>query len=312
MIIVHFAQIAAQDGATFLERLGNLVGALHPAIVHFPVAAITMAALALTLGWKFKRAFDDIAFFCLVVAALGAAAAVVMGWLLAPQLGYAGAFSLGTGSRSVLFLHRWGGTSLCLLIGALAAWAWVSRRRGTSSRGWKAGVFAAALLAGAVGHWGGTLTHGDLLTDALGNVFAGNEAAQDVGANPKDPDRADDDSGAVAVDFEQTIQPLLVGACLSCHGPTRQKSGYRLDGRQQAFAGGEISSSRGERAIVPGDSDASRLMWMVRAQDDDFDRDIYPMPPAADQRLTTEQLQALRAWIAAGAPWPDGLILESE
>ena len=36
-------------------------------------------------------------------------------------------------------------------------------------------------------------------------------------------------AAAAAPDFARDIQPILERSCLSCHGPEKQKSGYRLD-----------------------------------------------------------------------------------
>ncbi len=61
-------------------------------------------------------------------------------------------------------------------------------------------------------------------------------------------------------------------------------------------ATGELES--GNRAIVPGRPDASELLRRVSA--DEFER----MPPEGEP-LDEEQIATLRAWIAAGAPWPE-------
>src|SRR5262245_52449291 len=57
---------------------------------------------------------------------------------------------------------------------------------------------------------------------------------------------------ARAVDFQKDVQPIFARACYSCHGPRRQKSGYRLDVKAEALKGGD----RGP-AIRPGQSGSS-------------------------------------------------------
>ena len=45
-------------------------------------------------------------------------------------------------------------------------------------------------------------------------------------------------SGQTArVDFVRDVQPILSERCISCHGPSRQENGYRLDRRSGAFSG---------------------------------------------------------------------------
>jgi hypothetical protein len=103
--------------------------------------------------------------------------------------------------------------------------------------------------------------------------------------------------GAAEVDFSRDIQPVLAGRCFKCHGPDENtlEAGLRLDQRAAAVA--ELDS--GERAIVPGDPDASALLQRVSEPDPDL-----RMPPASEgDPLTRKQIEALRAWIAAGAEY---------
>ncbi len=104
-----------------------------------------------------------------------------------------------------------------------------------------------------------------------------------------------------AVDFDRDIASLFADNCLKCHGPTKQRSGFRLDVREAALLGGAISKAAGQSAIVPGEPSASRLVWMLRAQTDDFARDIYPMPP--DGPLDPDAIERIERWIAEGAVW---------
>jgi mono/diheme cytochrome c family protein len=97
------------------------------------------------------------------------------------------------------------------------------------------------------------------------------------------------------VDFVKDIQPLLTDACLKCHGPEKQKNGYRVDVKSIAFKGGDTHGV----AILPGKSAESPLIHFVAGLDEDM-----KMPPKGD-RLTAEQIGLLRAWIDQGADWPD-------
>ncbi|MBL9171520.1 MAG: PSD1 domain-containing protein [Verrucomicrobiales bacterium] len=101
------------------------------------------------------------------------------------------------------------------------------------------------------------------------------------------------------IDFNRDIQPILSDNCFACHGPDKhkRKAGLRLDRQEGATA--RLES--GERAIVPGNVEASVLLKVVVAQDDD-----ERMPPAkTGKRLTSAQVGLLRDWIAAGAPWKE-------
>ena len=57
-------------------------------------------------------------------------------------------------------------------------------------------------------------------------------------------------TAAPVPDFVKDVRPILERSCLGCHGPQKQKSGYRLDVRDIALRGGDS----GEAAIVPHDA----------------------------------------------------------
>jgi hypothetical protein len=105
---------------------------------------------------------------------------------------------------------------------------------------------------------------------------------------------------SAAPDFARDVRPILEKSCFGCHGPDKQKSGYRLDRRDTALKGGDS----GNRAIVPHDSKNSPLIRYVSGEDPET-----VMPPAKStvSRLTPEQVTILREWIDAGPAWPDEL-----
>jgi hypothetical protein len=88
----------------------------------------------------------------------------------------------------------------------------------------------------------------------------------------------------------------LVAKCLPCHGakPDDIKSGFDMRSRETALRGGES----GEPAIVPGQPEESPLYRAVRW-------DGLEMPPKENDRLTPDQIELVRQWIAADAPWAD-------
>jgi mono/diheme cytochrome c family protein len=96
------------------------------------------------------------------------------------------------------------------------------------------------------------------------------------------------------VDFERDIRPLLHARCIECHGADKQKSGLRLDQKAAAMKGGA-----GGAVIVPGNSAASELIRRVSGNDY-----AEKMPPTGN-RLTPREIALLKAWIDAGATWPD-------
>lgn len=105
---------------------------------------------------------------------------------------------------------------------------------------------------------------------------------------------------------------ILTRNCLECHGPQKQRSGYRLDLESTALKGGEIADFLEVAAIVPGDSGASLLIKFVEAAEEDLANEIYPMPPDENPRLSDDEIRVLRSWIDRGARWPTGHQIRSE
>jgi len=107
---------------------------------------------------------------------------------------------------------------------------------------------------------------------------------------------SDSHLSAAPVDFNREIRPILAENCFACHGPdaAQRQAELRLDTREGATA-----TSSGHAAIVPGNVDASELIRRVASTDADA-----IMPPAdSGKKLTTQQIDLLRRWVAEGAQW---------
>src|SRR5437868_5869638 len=69
----------------------------------------------------------------------------------------------------------------------------------------------------------------------------------------------DQPSTTKQIDFVADIQPIFEAKCVKCHGPEKQKSGYRLDEKNTALHGGDEHAPN----IKPGDADGSPLVRFV-------------------------------------------------
>ena len=94
------------------------------------------------------------------------------------------------------------------------------------------------------------------------------------------------------IDFQRDVQPIFREHCISCHGPTQQFGGLRLDRRADALRGGSQTD------IGPGNAGGSRLYHRVIGTA--FGQQMPPTGP-----LTFEQTEIIRQWIDEGAAWPD-------
>ncbi len=102
---------------------------------------------------------------------------------------------------------------------------------------------------------------------------------------------------ASAADFTHDVQPILSAHCVKCHGPEKQKSGYRLDDKVVAFRGGDS----GKPAIVISNSFASGLIQRITTTNED------EMMPPKGERLSSNDVAAIRTWIDSGAVWSNQL-----
>ncbi len=103
-----------------------------------------------------------------------------------------------------------------------------------------------------------------------------------------------------SIDFLTDIQPIFESRCFECHGPEKQKGGYRLDLAEIALHGGDEHAAN----IIPGKSAQSPLIHFVAGLEPD-----NKMPPKGDP-LSLEQIGLLRAWIDQGAQWPKGAVAQ--
>jgi len=95
--------------------------------------------------------------------------------------------------------------------------------------------------------------------------------------------------------FRDRIAPLLATKCGACHGPEVAESGFRLDIRDAAFAGGDS----GAAGVVPGKPEQSEVFVRITTADKEL------RMPAEGEPLSSEEQALVRDWIAAGAVWPE-------
>ncbi len=103
------------------------------------------------------------------------------------------------------------------------------------------------------------------------------------------------------IDFERQIKPLFEANCLSCHGETRPKGGFRMTTREKTIEGGDYGEG-----MVPGDPSKSPIYTLMILPADHAD----VMPPSNQGGpLPRELAEVVRQWIAEGANWPEGITL---
>ena len=94
------------------------------------------------------------------------------------------------------------------------------------------------------------------------------------------------------LEFNRDIRPILAENCFVCHGPdsASRKAGLRLDQREVAVKA---------KAIVPGNAEQSAAIKRIFSSDH---AEMMP-PPKSRKKLTAEQKETLKRWIADGAEY---------
>ncbi len=107
--------------------------------------------------------------------------------------------------------------------------------------------------------------------------------------------RAETPAPKPAIDFTRQIRPILAENCFACHGPDEKKrrARLRLDTKEGALGHSGL--------VVPGKADESDLFARVTSKDA---AEQMP-PPKSGKKLTPAQIDLLRKWIDAGAPWSE-------
>lgn len=295
----------------------ELIGQLHPALVHFPVALLIVAAvleLANTVGGVLGREEAEYpsasARACLAFAVLGGAAAAFSGWTLSERM------VISERIAEAVEWHRWSGVGAAGLAIAALVCAFLARdgERVGARRLYRLLLLVGAGVVSWAGHQGGVLVHGE---DALGKPIDALLEHYRGGGAPADTQQADTqpagsprdaaaEMGATeigAAELEtaeldptealaREARALLAARCVECHGAVRSENGVRLDTRAAILE---------DFLAFEGDPDGSLIVERVELPPDDEEA----MPPPDEGRpLSDDERRLLRRWIAIDLPWP--------
>src|SRR5690606_16041548 len=200
--------------------LWQLLGRLHPLIVHFPIGLLCVALLmeVIARGKESQRAIR----IMLVIGSFSALLSVVFGLILAGNEGAEG--------RN-LEIHRWAGIAT-FAISAITLWFHRQENRK---------VYLSLLILSVVGitiagHYGAMLTHGEeYLTEVLPgkqNNLAEKNGASMVLLASLGESLSDDQVAALNLE----VRTILAHNCYNCHGEAKKKGDLRLDSRDAIMA----------------------------------------------------------------------------
>lgn len=278
---------------TFSELwIWQLLGRMHPLIVHFPIGVLVVAFLLelLTVGGKRSELRAGIRWL-VYIGAGSSLIAVFVGLMLAYGANY---------PETTLNLHQWSGivTAVAALIAAGLLYRADSSGRTKDLNIYRGTLGLTVLLLTFAGHFGASLTHGsDYITEVLPwnyETLSEGEFADLLAEVAEHREM-----GMVA---EQQLNEVNVGvrrifahSCYRCHASDEMEGGLALDSEEGVMKGGD-----GGVIIHPGNPDESELMRRLFLPDGHEDA-----MPQKGRPLFDEEVELIRLWIELGAHWSD-------
>lgn len=266
-----------------MEVLKQLLGRLHPIIVHLPIGFI-IAALMLQWLDRGKKELSEVISRVFLWAAISAVLACITGYLQYLGEGYAFA---------TVKTHLWFG-----IVTAIFAFVMYARLRQSLQieffRKISIGLLSVLVLVliALTGHLGGSITHGeDYLVEPLPNRL---KSALGFEVYEEQPIVLNEEIWQDAQLYEDVIAPILNNKCVSCHNKKRAKGDLLLNSKENILKGGE----NGE-VISLSSLDESPLYARLILPEHHEDH----MPPKDKPQPTKEEITLVKNWILAKAPF---------
>lgn len=259
---------AAMD---FLADLLAVFGRTHPMLLHLPIGLLV--GLGVMEWFASRREGDPAPRVFVVLTAVTAFVAAASGWMLHEEEGY--------GSSVTLERHEWLGIATM----AFAIACCVLHIRG-KVKAYRISLGIAVLLLLPTGHLGAEMTHGKgFLLEPFGA-----DPAEDYA--PITIPTAEEEE-AFAATFTSVIEPILHARCTKCHGSRKVKGELRLDTPEHIRKGGEGG------AVLAATAEEAELYRRLLLP---LDHDDH-MPPESKTQLVDVEIELLRLWLDAGAPF---------
>jgi len=90
--------------------------------------------------------------------------------------------------------------------------------------------------------------------------------------------------------YERDVKPFLTKYCVECHNDSKAKGGYRVHNYAELLKNG-----RKGPLVIPEQETRGRLIMSLEGRG-------RRMPPPKSAQPSAEEVNAIRAWVKAGAP----------
>jgi uncharacterized membrane protein len=264
--------------------LWQLLGRLHPLVVHFPIGLLCVALLIECIAWQRKSpTLRGSSGLLIALGSLSAFLAIVFGLLLATHEEISG---------QNLEIHRWAG-----IVTFLLSVATLYFYRNNARKIYLTLLITTVLGVGVAGHYGAMLTHGEgYLTDVFPSEPERNVSATSQTTGFSLASLGETLTPRQTEELNLEVRTILAHNCSNCHGEAKKKGGLRLDSKEAIFAGGENGP-----VVVPGHPGKSELIRRVSLPSGHKE-----VMPSKGKLLSDHEIKTLKVWIEKGAPWPEG------
>ena len=249
-------------------NISELIGHLHPALVHLPIGILLLAAVLQLLSLKPKYAsLHTAASIALFWGMITAILSCISGYLLSQSGDY---------DEELVDTHKWSAFATAFV----SIIAYLFNRWENEFAKWTILLMTIGIII--TGHLGGSLTHG---TDYLTKGFSKDSSATKKEMKPI----ADVQEANV---YNDIIQPIFQDKCYTCHNKSKKKGGLRLDEPSFILKGGKDGA-----VIKPGNTDESDMIKRISLPRNDDDH----MPPKEKPQLKENEIALIHWWVATGA-----------
>lgn len=227
-----------------MDIIKQLLGRLHPLIVHLPVGFIVMGLLFQWYDHK-KQQYRQPITIIYLWATVSAVLACITGYLQYTSEGYA---------FDSIKMHLWTGI-ITTLISFFMYLRLQEKNKLDGIRRIPIRVFGIAMLIliSLTGHLGGSITHGeDYLVEPLPNSV---KSALGLEIFEEKIIALNDENWESALFYKDVINPILNNKCISCHNRKKEKGELVLNTKEGILKGGEngeiiVDNNSGESTLL--------------------------------------------------------------
>lgn len=263
-----------------MDIVKQLLGRLHPLLVHLPIGFIILGIL-LQFYDRRKKEFNKVISLIYLWAAYFAIAACITGYVQYIEEGY---------SFNSVKLHLWSGIATALF--SIVMWALLKGNTLVSFLSKTPVLLFPGLffvLISFTGHQGGAITHGEeYLVEPLPNAI---KSALGYEIFVEKNIVLTEESWETAVLYTDVVAPILNNNCVSCHNVKKAKGELLLSTPEGIMGSGENSP-----VVIANHADQSDLFSRMKLPRNDDDH----MPPDGKRQPSKAEINVIGLWIEKG------------